>query len=207
MTSTSRSASSWTDETRGAKSGEKRGKKRGGAGEVERDRGPRPERAERPERGNRAERPEREQPIDRYEQPPPKSTGREKYTAAALEGVIAAADAAGCSKSDVITTLADFTATTIAGAIDRFVRPRWKPARVIAAGGGVHNRYLMARLRDLLPDIELETADSRGLHPDAKEAVCFALLAHETLNGHPTNLPSVTGASGGTVLGKICVPL
>jgi anhydro-N-acetylmuramic acid kinase len=42
--------------------------------------------------------------------------------------------------------------------------------------------------------------------PDAKEALCFAVLAHETVNGVPTNLPYVTGASARTVLGSISVP-
>jgi anhydro-N-acetylmuramic acid kinase len=42
--------------------------------------------------------------------------------------------------------------------------------------------------------------------PDAKEALCFAVLAHETVNGTPTNLPSVTGASARALLGVIGVP-
>ena len=45
-----------------------------------------------------------------------------------------------------------------------------------------------------------------GVDPDAKEALCFAVLAHETVNGVPTNLPSVTGASAQTILGSISVP-
>jgi 1,6-anhydro-N-acetylmuramate kinase len=38
---------------------------------------------------------------------------------------------------------------------------------------------------------------------DAAEAVCFAVLAHETLHGNPTNIPTVTGAKRSAVLGKI----
>ncbi|NKO00845.1 anhydro-N-acetylmuramic acid kinase, partial [Weissella cibaria] len=45
-----------------------------------------------------------------------------------------------------------------------------------------------------------------GIDPDAKEALCFAVLAHETVNGVPTNLPAVTGAARPTLLGKICLP-
>ncbi|HEV8674873.1 MAG TPA: anhydro-N-acetylmuramic acid kinase, partial [Methylomirabilota bacterium] len=33
--------------------------------------------------------------------------------------------------------------------------------------------------------------------------VAFAVLANETLFGHPGNLPGVTGAAGPRVLGKI----
>jgi anhydro-N-acetylmuramic acid kinase len=41
---------------------------------------------------------------------------------------------------------------------------------------------------------------------DAKEAVCFAVLANETMAGNPANLPRVTGARRSVKLGKICRP-
>ncbi len=142
-----------------------------------------------------------------YEAPPPKSTGREKYTAELVRSVLDSAIEAECPDADIVTTVAELTARTIADSVDRFVRSRCSPKQLLAAGGGVHNEYVMARLGRLLPDIEVTTVQSAGVDPDAKEAVCFALLAHETLSGRSTNLPSVTGASRGTVLGKICVPL
>ena len=47
-------------------------------------------------------------------------------------------------------------------------------------------------------------ASSRfGVPEDAKEAFAFALLAYETFNQRPANLPSATGASGPAILGKI----
>jgi len=142
-----------------------------------------------------------------YVAPPPKSTGREVYSLDMVGRVVATAREAGCNDADVVTTVTELTARTIVAAIDRFVRAPYRPRQLLAAGGGVHNEYLMSRLGLLLSDIQVATVQSEGLDPDAKEAVCFALLAHETLNGRPTNLPSVTGATRGTVLGKICVPL
>jgi len=47
------------------------------------------------------------------------------------------------------------------------------------------------------------TSEALGVDPKAKEAVAFAVLANETLFGHPGNVPSVTGARGPRVLGKI----
>ena len=35
-----------------------------------------------------------------------------------------------------------------------------------------------------------------GVDPDAKEAIAFAVLANETLFGHPGNIPRATGAVG-----------
>jgi anhydro-N-acetylmuramic acid kinase len=52
----------------------------------------------------------------------------------------------------------------------------------------------------------VRTASDYGIDPDAKEALCFAVLAHETVNGVPTNLPAVTGADRPAVLGSISVP-
>lgn len=45
--------------------------------------------------------------------------------------------------------------------------------------------------------------DDFGMDSSAKEPLAFAILAHETLLGHPGNVPSVTGARRAVVLGKI----
>jgi anhydro-N-acetylmuramic acid kinase len=61
-------------------------------------------------------------------------------------------------------------------------------------------------LENAFAPIPVRPASAYDLDPDAKEALCFAVLAHETVNGAPTNLPSVTGASDATLLGSISVP-
>jgi anhydro-N-acetylmuramic acid kinase len=38
---------------------------------------------------------------------------------------------------------------------------------------------------------------------DAKEAVAFAFLGHQTILGRPGNLPAATGARGSRVLGNV----
>jgi len=43
-----------------------------------------------------------------------------------------------------------------------------------------------------------------GVPGDALEAFAFALLANETVNGRPSNLPSATGAHRPAILGKVC---
>ena len=108
------------------------------------------------------------------------------------------------SDEDLMATVALLTARTITDAVDRWVRPAQRVDELIVSGGGVHNRAIIESLeRFLRPTRVRRAADVTSIPGDAKEAVAFALLAHETLMGHPGNVPSSTGAEGPRVLGKI----
>ncbi len=76
---------------------------------------------------------------------------------------------------------------------------------MIVSGGGAKNLTLMAMLRDAVTQlgIKLHFSDEFGLPAEAKEAVAFALLAHETWHRRPSNVPSATGAKRAAILGKI----
>jgi len=127
-----------------------------------------------------------------YRRKPPKSAGREQY------GVefIARLKAAGLAMPDLIATATVLTAATIAMAVGR-------TDELIAAGGGVHNPEIMGHLAALLPGVAISTSTDHGIDADAKEAIAFAVLAHETWHGRPSNLPSATGARRPVVLGDI----
>ncbi len=60
----------------------------------------------------------------------------------------------------------------------------------------------MRRLRELLAPLAVVTSADHGVDPDAKEAIAFAVLAHEFAAGRPANLPSATGARRAVMLGK-----
>ena len=143
--------------------------------------------------------------LDAYfEQPPPKSTGRERFGAAFVDRLVEGGQDFGCSPHDLIATATALTARSVAHAVERF-GPDAPADVLIASGGGVHNPTLMQMLGAALPATRLATTAAYGLDPDAKEAVCFAVLAHELLNGQPTSLPSVTGASSPALLGSLCL--
>jgi anhydro-N-acetylmuramic acid kinase len=129
--------------------------------------------------------------------PAPKSTGREVLNLTWLErhDRVHMLDPA-----DVQVTLVELTARTIADALRREAPDT---RRVFACGGGVHNPVLMAALTHALAPALVTTTAELGIDPDYVEAMGFAWLARETLEGRPNNLPSVTGARGLRVLGGI----
>jgi anhydro-N-acetylmuramic acid kinase len=109
---------------------------------------------------------------------------------------------------DVIATATAFTAVSIAEAYRRFVFPKLSQAglrklQVVLGGGGARNPTLRRMLAERVGAGELLTHEDFGIANSAKEALAFAILAHETLLGRPSNVPSATGARRPVVLGKI----
>ena len=141
-----------------------------------------------------------------FDRKPPRSTGRELFSARYVNELIARCDALGVSTEDLFASVAAFTADSILCAWERFVKSDLSLSRILISGGGVHNRAVMDRLEKGFHPVPVQTTYEYDVDPDAKEAICFAVLAHETLNGVPTNIPGATGASRPTVLGKICFP-
>ncbi len=136
---------------------------------------------------------------DYFHRPPPKSTGREAFGTAYVDGLIAR----GSSPDDLLATATALTARSVADAVERFASEPLDA--LIVSGGGIHNRELLRLLAEAFAPVPVRTTADYGVDPDAKEALCFAVLAHEFVNGVPTNLPSVTGASRPTLLGKLCL--
>jgi anhydro-N-acetylmuramic acid kinase len=140
-----------------------------------------------------------------FAKPFPKSTGREDFGAAYCEQLILQAAHMQLAPCDLLATATALTAETIAHEARLLEKRFGKMAELIVSGGGMHNRTLMAMLRDRFAPAKVATTDDYGLPGDAKEAILFAVLANETVGGFAGNVPSVTGASAATVLGKICL--
>ncbi len=135
-----------------------------------------------------------------FQQRPPKSTGCERFNMAWLNAAIDKLSGTAPAAADIQATLTELTAQTAADAIRDF---SVNTQRVLVCGGGVHNQDLIARLRKQLTGCPVESTNNHGLDPDWVEAVAFAWLAKQTLDGKPGNIPAVTGARHPVVLGAI----
>ena len=85
------------------------------------------------------------------------------------------------------------------------LRGKEKFNEYVVSGGGANNPTLLAMLANELRPLELKIrlSDEFGLPSEAKEAAAFALMAFETWNRRPSNVPSSTGAKRLAILGKI----
>jgi anhydro-N-acetylmuramic acid kinase len=127
-----------------------------------------------------------------YARTPPKSTGKELFSAAYLDG------AGGYPPADLLATLTELTAATVAAEIRRH-----RLDHVLLSGGGVHNRTLLDRLAAHAPGTTMHRSEELGLPADAKEAVLFGLVGWLTWHGLPGAVPVATGANGPRVAGSI----
>jgi anhydro-N-acetylmuramic acid kinase len=134
---------------------------------------------------------------------PPKSTGREYYGRTYVKRVLALGRRHNAKPNDLIRAATIFTALSIVEALNRFVLPKTEIHQLIVSGGGAHNPLILAQLAAALRQIEIVRSPQLGVPEDAKEAFAFAILAYETFNGRPSNLPSATGARRPAILGKV----
>ena len=133
--------------------------------------------------------------------PPPKSTGRERFGEAWTAEVLSRQGHRRLV--DILATMTAFVARAVKRGLDEFVAPR-SLRRLLVSGGGVHNATLMHHLARELAPLPVESFAKRGFDPDAKEAVLFALLAHERLLDRPSGMPAATGATYAAIQGVIC---
>jgi anhydro-N-acetylmuramic acid kinase len=127
---------------------------------------------------------------------PPKSTGFEYFNLDWLDRVLDPHQ----DPADVQATLCQLTADSIAQAVRTAAADA---SEILVCGGGVHNRDLMARLQSALSNARVQSTAVAGLDADWVEAVAFAWLAMRTTHGETGNLPGVTGAARGAVLGTV----
>lgn len=133
---------------------------------------------------------------------PPRSTGRETFGRPFVERLVEAVRPEGDQDwLDLLATLTELTARSIADAYVRWILPRGIQ-EVVLTGGGARNATLVRRLGELLAPIPVLEGGVLGVDPEAKEALAFAVLAWAHSAGVPANAPGATGAAGPRILGS-----
>ena len=149
---------------------------------------------------------------------PPKTAGREEFGREFVKEFLLVCQRS--RKQDVVATATALTAWSIGAAVERFVVPTSPQKRekwgtragqstnykeIILSGGGARNATLVGMISERMAPLKIRMrfSDEFGLPSEAKEAVAFAVLAYETWNRHPSNVPSATGARRPAILGKV----
>jgi len=139
-----------------------------------------------------------------FDAPFPKTTGPEVFSIAYVEAAQIRSHTETITPADLMATLVQFSADTIADAIGRVMHTD-ETYHVYMSGGGAHNPTLTDAIRQKLPNCIFGSTTNLGIDGDAKEAVLFAVLANECLMGGTTSFGNRQGVPSVT-MGKISLP-
>lgn len=144
-----------------------------------------------------------------FSKEPPKSTGREDFNLEWLDEQLSDwrndldYEELEDTPENIQATLMKLTTRAIKKAIYRC--DLMDTGEVYVCGGGAYNSHLLEQLRWRLRKHHwtVQTTEVLGLSPTWVEATAFAWLAMRFIEGQAGNLPAVTGAKGGRILGTI----
>ena len=136
---------------------------------------------------------------------PPKSTGRELFGEKFWRAEQQRIRAARLSTFDIMATLTEFTARSIALNYKLYLPSA--PEVVVLCGGGANNPILVSRIAAALqkenPAVRVLTSVDFGWPTEAIEAAAFALLAYCRWRKMSANIPSTTGARRAALPGQV----
>jgi anhydro-N-acetylmuramic acid kinase len=140
-----------------------------------------------------------------FRKPPPKSTGREMFGESFFEGLLAEARARKLCGDDILATLTEFTARSLA--VNYRLHLPSTPEVVILSGGGAQNPVLCRAIGLALGHegigATVASVKDVGWPVASVEAAAFAWLAWLRYHGRPGNLPATTGATKEVLCGQI----
>jgi len=137
--------------------------------------------------------------------PHPKSTGRDTFQSNWVRVVI---NELGIeiSTMDLLATLCELTAKSIAEQIRSVKTSKEQNIPVWIVGGGAYNDFLIERLQHHLTHYIVASSEAKNINPNAVEAMMCAWLAEQRMNNKTVPLSAVTGATRDAVLGGIWHP-
>lgn len=139
-----------------------------------------------------------------FELPVPRTTGPELFNMAWVRRHQQKAGIEDVADEDMVATLTWLSAQTIVNAIGNVCGE--DHPEVYLSGGGMHNSQLVGWIEELLEQ-PTHSFEEIGFNPDAKEAVCFAVLANEALSGNAFTINPKQNAGRQVNFGKISLPV
>lgn len=140
---------------------------------------------------------------DFFSLPVPKTTGPELFNWDWVQDQVKKVRE-NIADADLVATLTWLTAQSISDLI-REVRENENP-EVYLSGGGMHNTQLVKWIEQLL-ERPVHSFEEIGFLPDAKEAVCFAVLGNELLSGEAFTINPKQNTGRRVNFGKISLPV
>ncbi|MBX2925845.1 MAG: anhydro-N-acetylmuramic acid kinase [Chitinophagaceae bacterium] len=140
-----------------------------------------------------------------FDQPFPKTTGPELFNLTYLAKAQQVSGTTQLAAADTMATLNRFSADTIVSAIKKIISNS-EVYTFYVSGGGMHNPLLMDNIAEQLPDVLFRSTKELDIHPDAKEAVLFAVLANETVCGGNVHFGKGKNGIPSVSMGKISFP-
>jgi anhydro-N-acetylmuramic acid kinase len=133
-----------------------------------------------------------------------RSTGREEFGDLFLSHFLTGARGLRLGIEDLLATAAELTAEAAWRSFRRDVGPGDWGKNLWLCGGGIHNRAVIARLRERFEPAgyRVEALLQGGVTAANRECVLFAFLAREFVAERPTDLTTVTGALRPVLLGR-----
>lgn len=132
---------------------------------------------------------------------PPKWVHPDAFGRSFLAAAFESARQLGAGLPDLLCTATHLAARTLGNAVRAWLPVVPGPRQVLVTGGGVRNGFLRQLIAQQFPNEVVALSDEAGVPALGRPAAAAAVLAALVCDGVTGNLPPLTGASGGRLLG------
>jgi len=114
------------------------------------------------------------------------STGREQFGRHLADEMISFARRFSLPDEDLIATAIELTVTGIVRKVEPIIARDRRLSKLYLTGGGRHNIFLVDRLAQHLPELEICMIDDLGINGDYIEAAAYAVMGEACLRSRST---------------------
>ncbi|KAH8146153.1 uncharacterized protein LAJ45_09843 [Morchella importuna] len=147
--------------------------------------------------------------LSYFDQPPPKTTGRELFGDQQAFELIQLCESRGLSPQDTVATITRITACAAVEAYRKYgpknADGTIKCKEVYMCGGGAYNPNIWKYMESQFAaeGVRFTMLDEAGVNGGAKEAITFAFQGMEAILGRPLVVPQQVETRTETVVGKV----